>query len=81
MKKVMTFLSMISKSCLSGAKVMTHFEDLHVEGMDAVAVDSLTLGGNKAAFEEYVVTVKRKLDADDKIVTAAKDRRIVDIRR
>ena len=45
-------------------------EDLHVEGMDAVAVDSLTLGGNKAAFEEYVVTVKSKLDADNKIVTA-----------
>ena len=50
------------------ANAKLSLEDLSVEGMDAIAVDPLKLGDNKAAFEEYVVTVKSK--PDDKIVTA-----------
>ena len=50
------------------ANAKLSIENLSVEGMDAIAVDPLTLGGNKAAFEEYVVTVKSKPDSN--IVTA-----------
>ena len=52
------------------ANAKLSIENLSVEGMDAVAVDSLTLGGNKAAFEEYVVTVKSKPDDNDTVVKA-----------